>query len=243
MMAEATRRPRRRGRTRRILRGLQVLAGVTVVVAAFLAWRESRPFTLQLQSTEVQQQVFLGMERRPARFYELESRFARKARVDACVQAWLVEATVGTSADRLNACINVVRRNLTIAPAGSNDWLVAAILSNLGGDLPDTERYLKRSLATGPTEQWIAKRRGPLLFDLRDKIDDELKAQIDVQLGLMLRTEEGVNGIAEFYIRDPAFRERIVRVAETVEPIYQQRFLNYVYKWAAEINSPPAPQP
>ena len=240
MMAEATRRPRRRGRTKHTLRGLQVLAGVTMVLAAFLCWRESRPFTLQLQPAEVRQQFFLGTERRPARFYELESRFARKARVDACLDAWSTDGQVGTAEERLNACINVVRRNLTIAPAGSNDWLVAAILSNIAGNLPDTERYLKRSLATGPTEQWIAKRRGPLLFDLRDRLDDELKAQIDVQLGLMLRTEEGVNSIAQIYIRDPAFRERIVHVAETVEPIYQQRFLNKVYEWAAQINPAPA---
>lgn len=246
MSDAAPRRHRRGATTRRVLRGLQVVAGVTVIVGAFLAWRESRPFTMNLQPASVQQAAFLAVERRPARFYELESRFARRARIDGCVQGWSVARSNPTSnaadaAAYLDACRNVVTRNLTISPASSNDWTVAAILAQFAGDIASTSTYLKRSLATGPTEQWIARRRAPLMFDIRDQLDDELQSQIDPQLALLLRTEEGIKSLARNYLANPSFRDRIISVAETVEPVYQRRFLNFVKLWAPGTQPPAAP--
>ncbi|MCX5514709.1 hypothetical protein C3941_15855 [Kaistia algarum] len=245
-MSDATPPRRRRGaRTRRILRGVQILAGVTVFLGGFLAWREAKPFTMNLQPVSQQQAVFLAMERRPAHFYELESRFARRARIDSCVQGWFQgrndpAVTADQSRARLEACRTVVTRNLTIAPASSNDWTIAAILAQTAGDIPAASTYLKRSLATGPTEQWIARRRAPLMFDLRDQVDDELRSQIDPQLALLLRTEEGIKSLARNYLANPSFRDRIISVAETVEPFYQKRFLDFVKLWAPKAQ-PAAP--
>jgi len=245
MNIASTRRSRRGGWTKPILRGLQLVAGLAAVTGAVLAWRESRPFLAQLDPPTVRYERFAGFEARPAKFYELESSFARRIRIESCTNDWV--AARGDPAmqepgkyERFrDACLNIARRNVTIAPASSNDWLVAGLLSRLAGDIPAMSAYLKRSLATGPTEQWLARRRAPLLFEEQAQIDDELRGHIDTQLALLLRTEEGVKSVAQMYLGNRAFRERIISVAETVEPVYQERFLHFVKLWAPQVNNQP----
>lgn len=245
-----SRTPQRRsgsGRTRRILRGMQAIALLTVVVATFLAWQESRPFMQKLLPVAQRTDQFEAMERRPARFYELESRFARRARLESCDQDRSAIVASGADADVVQriqqACLTVVERNLTIAPASSNEWMVAASLSNILGDDASAMAFLERSIATGPTEEWIAERRAILLFELEGQLDPSLRAEIDTQLQLLLRTQQGVKSIAHLYLTDKGFRERIAKVAESVEPRFQKSFIDFLHYWVPILQQGGAPPP
>lgn len=245
MSFEPSRRRRTGARTRRILRGLQIVAFVTAALGLVLAWQESEPFTNQVLTIAERVATYEEFADRPARFYEMESRLARRARIEACVSDWLDTVNSGadkeTGAKLAESCLHIVRRSLTMAPASSSDWAIAAFLAGASGDLASTSEYLRRSLATGPTEQWIARRRAILMFQLGDGLDPDLRAEIDPQLKLLLRSDEGVQGVAQMYLENAAFRERIVSVAETLEPVYQKRFLDYVRRWAPLLKQAPAP--
>ena len=229
MSFEASRRGRPGLRQRRILRALQVFALLTVICAVTLAWQESRPFVARLDTLAERTETILATGPAPASFGELPSSFARRARLEGCVTDWHDVVTSGGDADlgrrMVAGCLDIARRNLTIAPASSNDWMIAASLASIVGDLAATQAYLRRSLATGPTEQWIAIRRAMLMYRLEDRLDPDLRAQVDDQFALLLRTENGVRSFAERYVSDPSFRERIVSVAEKLDPSYQKRFL------------------
>jgi hypothetical protein len=178
----------------------------------------------------------LDREPAPARWFEVESRFARRARLDTCLKILNQASLVPSPNDEVSgvnslrrACLDIARNNISAAPASSNDWLIASSLAGQLGDADRSRAYLARSVATGPNEEWIAERRIRLAA-ADQPADPAITALLDQDLAMMLQSNRGIQQLAEIYVYDAAMRARIADVAETVPPFYQNRFLLSVRK-------------
>ncbi|MCX5494121.1 hypothetical protein OSH11_05385 [Kaistia dalseonensis] len=209
------------------------------IAAGFMAWRESRPFMMRLQPAVIRAEVIGGIERRAPHWYELESRFARRARLESCMST-LNEVTLDDVPEeggmvRLNkGCLAMAERNLALAPVSADDWFIAATLARQVGDIDRMKRYLERSFATGPNEQWVAERRALFMFRESRLLGDDLKQRLDQDLALLLRTRRAIQRLAEIYVNDKSLRDHLISVAETLEPRYQKRFLGYIQNAASQ---------
>lgn len=130
-------------------------------------------------------------------------------------------------------CANLAQVTLRDDPSNSLAWLLMSIVRADEGDLQGFAADLQRSQQTGPAEQWLAGMRVELAETHRDDIGDEALAFMDGDLALMAESSAGVAAIAQRYVNQPDFRERITRVVETLSPEVQVRFLNWVTAAAA----------
>jgi hypothetical protein len=107
-------------------------------------------------------------------------------------------------------------------------WFVAAFAAAKAGDLDAMSSALRNSYLTGPNEQWIALLRIPLAEANRARLDADLQAFGDTDLGNVAKTGAGVAGIVNHYSSDPAFRERLTSIVEKSSPADQRRFLGFL---------------
>lgn len=169
---------------------------------------------------------------RNAIFPALDSRLARRARLDTCRlrietlkrRNAAMEAIHDAERDCLALSESIVGR----APLSSNEWFVAATLASSLGDIVRMRKYLAASYRTGPTEQWIAERRAFFTHEHAAQLPAMFQTLVDQDVLLMLKTETGIRTVAKRYVSDPALRQRLVDVALTLEPGRQQRFVDLV---------------
>lgn len=111
------------------------------------------------------------------------------------------------------------------APSYAFGWYVGARAAAELGDLPGFNRRLLRSQVTGPTEQWVAELRAALVEDNYAGADDAVRVRHDDDLRLLVISARGIDSIARRYVDDPAFRERITAIVETLPEADQARFV------------------
>lgn len=206
-----------------------VLAGLSAVMAV----KEVPPFFLRADTTSVRvaEMTAAAAEDRPVSM--LESRFAREARLGLCLDTLQEIATAEDlpgDAETLvtRGCLKIAEAAAARSPLESNFWFLAATLAARLGDLDSAVPFLKASYQTGPNEQWIAERRALFVYALRSRLDSELERLLDQDFALLLRTERGLDVLAARYVDDPTMRDRLVVVAETLPPEFQERFLDRI---------------
>jgi len=113
-------------------------------------------------------------------------------------------------------------------PTHSFAWFVGALAAlQLDQAAGFTDR-LRQSQVTGPTEQWIAELRVGLAEDHFDLLPDDVRERNDRDLGLLVVSDRGIASIAQRYVDDPAFRERITVIVERLPERDQQRFVSTI---------------
>lgn len=137
------------------------------------------------------------------------------------------------AAEVSGVCANLAEVTLRDDPSNSLAWLVMAIVRADEDDMQGFAADLQRSQQTAPAEQWIAGMRVELAETHRDELGDEALAFMDADLALMAESSAGVAAIAQRYVSQPDFRERITRIVETLSPRVQARFLSWVQAAAA----------
>jgi hypothetical protein len=128
----------------------------------------------------------------------------------------------------LKAADAAVRQN----PSSSYAWYVGALTSALTGDASGMNMRLLRSQQTGPSEQWIAELRVPLAEDHLADLSPEVRANHDRDLKMLVASTRGISSIANRYVTEAAFRERITAIVETMSEADQSRFVSQVGKAA-----------
>jgi hypothetical protein len=216
--------------------------GVAVVVLAALALaglsgamalKESSPFLLRAQSLGGRVAAIEAASSDSSPVSIFESRFARSARLDLCLDT-LTEIAAASgfppaTEDRVaRGCLAIAEATAARSPLESNVWFVAATLAARLGDLDRAVGYLKASFETGPNEQWIAERRALFVYPLRARLGPEMERLLDQDFALLLRTGRGLDVLATRYINDPGMRERLITIAETLDPEDQARFLDRI---------------
>jgi len=121
-------------------------------------------------------------------------------------------------------------------PANSFAWYVAALAAAKAGDLPGMTQRLRISQVSGASEQWIAELRVDLAEDHLAALSADALAGHEGDLTLLAQSQRGVASIAERYVRQADFRERITALVEKLPNAEQQRFLQYVRGAAGQVS-------
>jgi len=133
-------------------------------------------------------------------------------------------------------CLATADRISAEEPANSFAWYVAALSAAKAGDIPGMVRRLRMSQISGPSEQWIVELRVDLAEDHLAALSPDALAGHDGDLTLLAQSQRGVSSIAQRYVRQADFRERITALVEKLPAAQQQRFLDYVRGAAGQVS-------
>lgn len=152
--------------------------------------------------------------------------------VDNCYDALtsiygIVQPTIKSRAVASN-CLAQADAVTQAMPTHSFAWFVGALAALRLEDPSGFADRLRQSQLTGPREQWIAELRVGLAEDNFDLLPSDVRELNDRDLGLLVVSDRGIASIAQRYVRDEAFRERITSIVEQLSEHDQQRFVNSV---------------
>lgn len=204
-----------------------------LLLSAVVATEEAAPFLLRAHSPEHLLGEMSGADSHASRVSRFESRIARSSRLEACLNllrgltrsVTTSRATVRSVAD---GCKAIAEGIVARSPLDSNAWFLGASLAEQLRETEQAERYLNLSFVTGRSEQWIAERRALFGYRLRDRLAETTRLRVDQDIALLLRTDRGIDVLANHYVDDPAMREYLVGIAETLAPDDQRRFARRV---------------
>lgn len=152
--------------------------------------------------------------------------------LDNCVRA--ISSLYGRlqSASRKAAvsgnCLKAADAIVQQSPSSSYAWYVGALTSELTDDTAGMNERLLKSQETGPTEQWIAELRVPLAEDHLSDLTPDVRANHERDLRMLVATVRGIASIANRYVGEADFRERITAIVETMPEGDQRRFVSQV---------------
>jgi hypothetical protein len=170
------------------------------------------------------------------------SLLAKRLLLDTCLEAVVgAYGRLQAASDRrpvLEHCLNYADIIVGEAPSYALGWYVGALAAAEMDDVPGFNARLRNAQITGPAEQWVAELRVRLLEDHMDETADDVRARHESDLRLLVASRRGIASIAERYVRDPAFRERIGAIVETMPEADQARFVATVRSAARDRTTP-----
>lgn len=123
-------------------------------------------------------------------------------------------------------CKHFAEQSVAVMPTFSFGWFaLAAIESETDEDATEFNLALQRSQITGPGEQWIAESRVALAEQRFGDLTEASLRGHESDLRLLVQSRRGIASIAQRYVEDPAFRERITAIVETLPREAQQAFI------------------
>lgn len=152
--------------------------------------------------------------------------------LDNCVRT--ISSTYGRlqsaarKAEANGNCLKAADAAVRVNPSSSYAWYVGALSSALTGDIAGMNARLLRSQQTGPSEQWIAELRVPLAEDHLGDLTPDVRANHDSDLRMLVASTRGIASMADRYVRQADFRERITAIVETMPEEDQRRFVSRV---------------
>ncbi len=117
-------------------------------------------------------------------------------------------------------------------PSFAYTWYIGALASAYLNDWDGFNERLALSFRTGATEQWIGELRVALAEDNYDHLDEITLAANDADLHMLVLSSRGVHAIAQRYVSNPEFRERITVIVEAMPAQNQTRFIADVRRFA-----------
>ena len=123
------------------------------------------------------------------------------------------------------SCEGVTTEITKASPRNAYAWYFQAYLALQNGAVEEFNGAILKSYEFGPTEQWTAELRVPLVERGLASLNARALMGHQNDLGLLVQSRRGISSIARRYVRDPEFRARLTDVAETLPQTAQQRFL------------------
>ncbi|TPP03696.1 hypothetical protein [Rhizobium glycinendophyticum] len=130
-------------------------------------------------------------------------------------------------------CLDLALQYTAKTPVDSFGWVLAARASFILHNVDGMNRYLAYSKAAGPNEQWIAAHRVELFETARTNLSEINKTNAERDLELMVTSLTGIRSVAQRYLSDADFRERITDIVETLPERDQRRFITNVRRAAS----------
>lgn len=157
------------------------------------------------------------------------SHAADYAVTDACLQTTQsVETLFLPSKARLQlvqACQNLILGIVETSAQNAYAWFALAYFAQEQSQTGEVNRTLLRSYDTGPYEQWIAEQRVPVAEAALPALSDAAKAGHLQDLAMLVQSHRGIRAIAQRYVQNEGFRDRITNVVEKLSTDDQKRFL------------------
>lgn len=165
------------------------------------------------------------------------SYYGHKRLMLECAQSmtglWYSVADQGQREMLAKSCLRYALEYTDSTPIDSFGWLIAARASFTLNDIDGMNRYLAYSKAAGPNEQWIAAHRVELWEAARSSLSQDNQARANSDLALMVTSLTGIKAVAQRYISDSDFRDRITEIVEKLPERDQRRFISNVRRAAA----------
>ncbi len=135
-----------------------------------------------------------------------------------------------TSFNELVALCREVAENIAKAsPNFSLAWALAADAAKHQLDWAAMNEFLFASQHSGPNEQWIARYRFQIANDVLASLTPETRKSYDQDMRLMILSNKGTPYMAQQYLLDPSFRERLGAILAEMEEFEQRRFVQTLH--------------
>jgi len=201
-------------------------AGVFAALLVVTAWIAQKEIAIATGAKGWDTRYILGQNGALPMGFSLDTDYAV---IDACLR-------VTTSAEGLflpstargtlvAACQSLAGRITDSSPLNSYGWVVQARFAAALGQDSAVEQALRRSYATGPTEQWLAEQRVPVAEAALAGLSPAARAEHRQDLAILVQSQRGIAAIAQRYVRDEGFRARITAVVEALPAADQARFV------------------
>lgn len=114
------------------------------------------------------------------------------------------------------------------SPLDGFAWVVSAQAASILKDNEAMNRGLVNSWTTTRNEQWISTFRLKLADTNYDLLNEQAREANVRDMQLHVMSEKGIRIIADRYVRQPEFRERITSIVSSMPNDRQRRFLGLV---------------
>jgi hypothetical protein len=172
-------------------------------------------------------------------YHDAPSILAKKLVLDACVEATNgIYGIMQASEDRtamLTHCRSEADAIAAETPSSAYAHYVGALAAARLGDAEGFNSRILKAQITGPNEQWVAEQRVALVEDQFALATPEVLARHEADLRLLVVSGRGVGSISRRYVREPAFRERITAIVETMPEAEQAKFVARVRRAAEQV--------
>ena len=160
------------------------------------------------------------------------SEYSKRMLLDQCrVTMSSVYASVapgGTRTSLIAGCADIAAVITREVPVHGYAWVVAAQAAMEQGDGSTFNRDLAASKSVSPNEVWLAYLRYYLARLYESDLNPEGEATYDADLGVLIRSNAGIDELAARYRDEPAFRPRITAAVEKLPNQLQVRFLDAI---------------
>lgn len=199
---------------------LALLAAAATALGGWVSYKEGVPFFV---------------ERQDGRFVSLENATAEPGLATASWQEVLIECArslrsltheAASTAGVVPLCREIATDIVASAPTSALGWYVGAAAAAAAQDWSAFNKDLQASYLTAKSEMWVARWRVPLAERNFAQLEPAVLALHEDDLRLMVGSWMGVRVVAAFYAANPAFRERITAIVETMTAEDQSRFLS-----------------
>lgn len=121
-----------------------------------------------------------------------------------------------------------------LTPTNAFGWFTRALVAAWDNNVEEMNNSLNMSRMTGLNEQWIAELRVDLAEDNHQKLDALNLAGNDTDIVMLINSQRGIRAIAQRYLAQPAFRQRVTAFVETLPEERQRAFVSTVRQTAEE---------
>lgn len=111
-------------------------------------------------------------------------------------------------------------------PTDAYAWTVAAAVAAAEQDWGDFNTFLRTAQAVAPSEQWVAEHRVELAEMHYGQLDPAVRDANDLDLAMLVLSDRGIFSIAERYLNEESFRERVTLIVEQLPVERQRKFIN-----------------
>jgi len=148
--------------------------------------------------------------------------------------------SAGIQAEMQLRCADMAARAVAVRPTDAFAWTVAAGAQAAAGNWSAFNIDLRVAQAIAPSEQWIAELRVELAETHYAQLEQGTIAGNDADLSMLVLSERGIGSIADRYIDQDDFRERVANIVEKLPDERQRKFVNTLKRRIALRQTQPA---
>jgi hypothetical protein len=155
--------------------------------------------------------------------------------LDCRQDMWSVAAHVLPTDARtrfLENCFSASDGIARASPTFSMAWLTSAIAAVESGDAAGFSERFVRSRFTAPYETWIAEARFEVAERYLSSLNPQAVEQHEADVRMLVSSERGIDFVAERYVSDYDFRDRVTAIVSTMSDKDQRRFVRAVERAA-----------
>ncbi|KQX42495.1 hypothetical protein ASD04_00535 [Devosia sp. Root436] len=123
-------------------------------------------------------------------------------------------------------CHDIAAAAVAERPTDAFAWVTGAAVAAAEQNWQDFNTFLRTAQAVAPSEQWIAEHRVDLAETHYDKLEPATRSGNDADLAMLVLSDRGIFSIAQRYLDQESFRERVTAILEQMPADRQRRFIN-----------------